>query len=141
MRGATNAIIDTPSAAIDFNPRTPCGVRPPSPNNCTTGREFQSTHPMRGATSLTTSSSVFVVRFQSTHPMRGATTGFVSLSRYRPISIHAPHAGCDIKDGKRQVYMSDFNPRTPCGVRPGCVVRDVDRCTISIHAPHAGCDP
>ena len=59
-------------------------------------REFQSTHPARGATRLRPSAST-LPRFQSTHPARGATlqTGGINLSRN--ISIHAPREGCDSK--------------------------------------------
>ena len=61
---------------------------------------FQSTHPMRGATELDDNGAV-KIPFQSTHPMRGATlnlstTAFGTLA----ISIHAPHAGCDL-DGNQ----------------------------------------
>ena len=38
------------SAAIDFNPRTPCGVRLRRATTFTSTQEFQSTHPLRGAT-------------------------------------------------------------------------------------------
>ena len=34
--------------------------------------QFQSTHPMRGAT-VTLCAMLFITQFQSTHPMRGAT--------------------------------------------------------------------
>ena len=57
---------------------------------------FQSTHPMRGATEVQNLRAQHA-EFQSTHPMRGAT------------SLSSTNAGC----------FSDFNPRTPCGVRQG----------------------
>ena len=122
--------------------------------------------------------------FQSTHPLRGATSIFSNRPRLRKISIHAPLAGCDTKS---KITFSDdyhFNPRTPCGVRHGCraccgggglfqsthplrgatrvetiylipmifqsthplrgattpFVVDNDSKAISIHAPLAGCD-
>ena len=65
---------------IDFNPRTPCGVR----------------HVRR-------SDSVLPPTFQSTHPLRGATNGSVYLKMVVNISIHAPLAGCDT----RQRYAAD----------------------------------
>ena len=34
----------------NFNPRTPCGVRPEAINNSSGAAQFQSTHPVRGAT-------------------------------------------------------------------------------------------
>ena len=55
-----------------FNPRAPCGARPPSVRCLSSPRRFQSTRPVRGATVLTpwqTASSAF----QSTRPVRGAT--------------------------------------------------------------------
>ena len=55
-----------------FNPRTPCGVRPPHPAFSPTTKKFQSTHPLRGAT---------------------AWHSIEMLQEF--ISIHAPLAGCD----------------------------------------------
>ena len=100
--------------------------------------------------------------FQSTHPLRGATDRY-AVSRGRAgISIHAPLAGCDAGGlllGRRR---TNFNPRTPCGVRlracfqapslpafqsthplrgATCFACSDDKCEyISIHAPLAGCD-
>ena len=100
-----------------FNPRTPCGVRP--------GAIFET----------------FVDwRFQSTHPMRGATVGKSPGRRCFPISIHAPHAGCDQLQGFVLHVWVNFNPRTPCGVRHSRVWYPISVLKISIHAPHAGCD-
>ena len=106
---------------------------------------FQSTRPMRGATSGKESYASNEI-FQSTRPMRGATLSGVSTlpadfrisihaphaGRDRPgdphplrrhdISIHAPHAGRD-SPGRSlvQPLMEDFNPRAPCGARlSGC---------------------
>ena len=33
------------------------------------------------------------------------------------ISIHAPRAGCDHNRRRGRIFISYFNPRTPCGVR------------------------
>ncbi len=78
----------------NFNPRTPCGVRPSSTGSLCTCRIFQSTHPMRGATQ----------RHSGRQPRSS-------------ISIHAPHAGCDGTAWEVAVPERYFNPRTPCGVR------------------------
>ena len=80
------------------------------------------------------------------------------------ISIHAPRAGCDacwqtfnsvasyfnprtpcgVRPGRYQAAAfyrgTNFNPRTPCGVRRGGPVAAVPPRKISIHAPRAGCD-
>ena len=148
----------------DFNPRTPCGVRRSNAGiHCCTypisihaplaGCDpemirvtlqrliFQSTHPLRGATSnfdrcrslwiyfnprtpcgvrrfATQQCCCETNRFQSTHPLRGAT----------------------LTDNCLSTDTLNFNPRTPCGVRrchPSCTQTG---CPISIHAPLAGCD-
>ena len=79
---------------------------------------FQSTHPLRGATSKAGMVPSSSQKFQTTHPLRGATR----LARSR--------------DRRRW----HFNPRTPCGVRPAQGRRDKSEWKISIHAPLAGCD-
>ena len=124
---------------VDFNPRTPCGVRPPKAVDTTVCRQFQSTHPLRGATTfckLTFAQSLF----QSTHPLRGATCW----------------------DWWKLTQRKYFNPRTPCGVRHWLTAFAARKIRfqsthplrgatgkpfivptgygISIHAPLAGCD-
>ena len=105
---------------------------------------------------------VFSNQFQSTHPLRGATGTIQSRIGGTNISIHAPLAGCDHKNapgtsgtrnfnprtpcGVRQKifdawrFKRDFNPRTPCGVRLVRLQYRVAELEISIHAPLAGCD-
>ena len=118
MRGATLRLLCDLSSRSYFNPRTPCGVRLDYYYMISKASEFQSTHPMRGAT-----------------PM-----GY-HRSKHFYISIHAPHAGCDQETllflrplnlfqsthpmrGATEVSAlpaagyQNFNPRTPCGVRP-----------------------
>ena len=101
----------------DFNPRTPCGVR-------------QFHH----------GSKSFSLEFQSTHPLRGATKQDRVCPYFSRISIHAPLAGCDSATPTTPPRTRHFNPRTPCGVRRGRdPVHDLFA-VISIHAPLAGCD-
>ena len=101
----------------NFNPRTPCGVR--------LGRPYK---------------YLYTTEFQSTHPLRGATVSCALMRSTQWISIHAPLAGCDWNRGRScpqgRIFQSthplrgatcctdfafktdkDFNPRTPCGVR------------------------
>ena len=61
---------------------------------------------------------LYVYLFQSTLPMRGATG---------PLSVSGPGG-------------QHFNPRSPCGERPGPPRYPVPPGEISIHAPHAGSD-
>ena len=62
--------------------------------------------------------------FQSTHPLRGATAGMLILAAIVLISIHAPLAGCDGRYADTCRDCTDFNPRTPCGVRRCCRIKD-----------------
>ena len=82
-----------------FNPRTPCGVRL---------RRSETPSPSRG--------------FQSTHPLRGATGWSYRMPNEVTISIHAPLAGCDLLRSDLLRRLDDFNPRTPCGVRPSALL-------------------
>ena len=104
MRGATRAAlrarlkvtisIHAPHAGRDenggrgsrcglyFNPRAPCGARLIA--QCS-----------RRAHTL----------FQSTRPMRGATSKFKALAHRVPISIHAPHAGRDSKSEQIALHI------------------------------------
>ena len=124
-----------------FNPRTPCGVRqrrsqvdqhttcisihaPLAGCDKSAGRRrwtsqlFQSTHPLRGATTASAVPPAISWQFQSTHPLRGATTvEDDDLPALVEISIHAPLAGCDSWPACTPPAQSHFNPRTPCGVR------------------------
>ena len=51
--------------------------------------------------------------------MRGATLQSRSFSPAVLISIHAPHAGSDLKKAFKSEYARYFNPRSPCGERLG----------------------
>ena len=102
---------------INFNPRTPCGVRHKIDKENSRRGGFQSTHPLRGATGAAVVDIIAKTnfnprtpcgvrhckagtahgygRFQSTHPLRGAT-----MNTSAEINL-----------------IWHFNPRTPCGVR------------------------
>ena len=145
----------------NFNPRTPCGVRPQRGLVLVKVPPFQSTHPLRGATRLPPLWPRQAT-FQSTHPLRGATRGGAGDILHGGISIHAPLAGCDSSQAAKGRAPANFNPRTPCGVRRhrrqgnqsargfqsthplrGATERLGDYPAfpdISIHAPLAGCD-
>ena len=129
---------DVPPTLLSFNPRAPCGARP-----CHAVKPKAHT------------------LFQSTRPMRGATSAALRFIRHGRVSIHAPHAGRDRlratqfeflysfqstrpMRGATRTYASEqasvgFNPRAPCGARQGIDL--FGRLTeVSIHAPHAGRD-
>ena len=83
-----------------FNPRTPCGVRPPW--------------------RLTADSSQ---KFQSTHSLRSATDAALTRGAAPAVSIHALLAECDAIPEAYRSCLRGFNPRTPCGVRPTTMAR------------------
>ena len=139
MRGATQHRSVFSSQRTNFNPRTPCGVRPCQTSTYLCLSEFQSTHPMRGATRSTQTQREGRTDFNPRTPcgVRPQVVGGLSAHGYfnprtpcgvrllviinnhhcHNISIHAPHAGCDILKLCLFRHGYDFNPRTPCGVR------------------------
>ena len=146
----------------DFNPRTPCGVRPawavqlPCPAQisihaplagcdsaavCHAGQaaEFQSTHPLRGAT-LPVQQRLAAYGFQSTHPLRGATPRQIAEGIVQRISIHAPLAGCDRSFFRTTSLYVSFQSTHPLRGATGSYVGTGGGSGISIHAPLAGCD-
>ena len=103
----------------NFNPRTPCGVRRRKHHLREICIEFQSTHPMRGATGKVHLITVGDVLFQSTHPMRGATA--VSVLLVKCAKHFNPRTPCGVRPpvtASQKRPKVHFNPRTPCGVRP-----------------------
>ena len=151
-----------PATADNFNPRTPCGVRPLGYIPIASADQFQSTHPVWGATTAQGHSQPegghfnprtpcgvrrrYIDRkleageFQSTHPVWGAT-GSLPQCISRQLDFN-PRTPCGVRHqpvwtGAR---CGNFNPRTPCGVRQGVQDRAQNAVTISIHAPRVGCD-
>ena len=100
-----------------FNPRAPCGARLKKLQAGDVHDKFQSTRPVRGATTIKPNSK----------PQQG-------------ISIHAPRAGRDDFGYAQQRYRKDFNPRAPCGARRSECPNAHRQAAISIHAPRAGRD-
>ena len=78
----------------------------------TSCRQFQSTHPVRGATIMQGNISGYD-KFQSTHPVRGATyveRGHVGVAN---ISIHAPREGCDHLSAAYYPIFDEFQSTHP----------------------------
>ena len=125
--------------AYNFNPRTPCGVRRQGGCGELDPVYFNPRTPC-GVRLVLNMETGALTAFQSTHPMRGATSSTSMPFASNSISIHAPHAGCDIPARQPVPESPYFNPRTPCGVRRGEDLALYLSGQISIHAPHAGCD-
>ena len=126
-----------------------------------TDRQFQSTLPVGGATTIHQHRHRSR-KFQSTLPVGGATICLWDRSKTERISIHAPRGGSDRATSRTTGGRRDFNPRSPWGERPqqrpisipGSVFQStlpvggatqsfflndiVSR--ISIHAPRGGSD-
>ena len=117
LAGCDGLPCSTKTTSWYFNPRTPCGVRRKRGRSLPERSEFQSTHPLRGATQVV--NVLFFHVLISIHaPLAGCDRGIRRFQIGCDISIHAPLAGCD----KRQLWDRLF-----------CII-------ISIHAPLAGCD-
>ena len=125
---------------MNFNPRAPYGARHNDQVTKVINRLFQSTRPIRGATSKGISIAFDFNRFQSTRPIRGATWGHrIDISIIWDFNPRAPY-------GARQsvlygiIEISNFNPRAPYGARLILYRVLCLRHPISIHAPHTGRD-
>ena len=124
---------------------------------------FQSTRPIRGATSPQTQIRLSCPDFNPRAPYGARLPPSTAARRSERISIHAPHTGRDhapqtsiqnsepfqstrpirgATSPQTQIRLScpDFNPRAPYGARlpPSTAARRSER--ISIHAPHTGRD-
>ena len=138
MRGATFGKPRRFFSMSCFNPRAPCGARRLRSRSASTFCLFQSTRPMRGATTRAP------LPLQACHvsihaPHAGRDDRLSSTRREEKVSIHAPHAGRDNRleyeicgwgvsihaphagrDTKRAlgaIHRGSFNPRAPCGAR------------------------
>ncbi len=162
VRGATTTGTGTGSKSGCFNPRAPCGARRAKghiPLSWPAG--FNPRAPC-GARLATLSLCGLSLMFQSTRPVRGATDEGITDLCGAVVSIHAPRAGRDILASQQPNAAFGFNPRAPCGARPGyeCRVSGAqgfqstrpvrgattrgnafrDQYHVSIHAPRAGRD-
>ena len=101
--------------------------------------EFQSTHPMRGATGRNgTLQQNERISIHAPHAGCDDTESGVALTP--TISIHAPHAGCDHHQQRQRRHRDKFQSTHPMRGATGEETSTCSRCQISIHAPHAGCD-
>ena len=102
---------------VNFNPRSPSGLRQGSLNLRSFQQQFQSTQPEWAAT-LMCKITELELKFQSTQPEWAATIS-LTISSYL-----CPH----------------FNPRSPSGLRHLVYNSKQTFDVISIHAARVGCD-
>ena len=146
-----------------FNPRSPCGERPAPTGPRGRAERFQSTLSLRRATltahvahgegeisihallaesdSISPSRRQAAARFQSTLSLRRAT-----LLSLRRAAVGRFQSTLSLRRATPPAYppsswQSYFNPRSPCGERPGRVLLGPHRQDISIHALLAESDP
>ena len=100
-----------------FNPRTSCEVRPRWLSKLSWKTTFQSTHLLRGATTLSFTTPPRSIYFN-------------------------PRTSCEVRQApaNQLTLLRDFNPRTSCEVRPEAMRKLRQEINISIHAPLARCD-
>ena len=126
----------------NFNPRTPCGVRLSYLEPLKRLSDISIHAPRVGCDShLWQHGPVARRTFQSTHPVWGATTTGISVCA-NPSDFN-PRTPCGVRlviGGNRYGQVCNFNPRTPCGVRLSAQGYGVGWGKISIHAPRVGCD-
>ena len=147
-----------------FNPRAPCGARPPRPCPlCPAGPYFNprapcgarrlgaagehqplqiSIHaPLAGRDGCQTVARWFPRSFQSTRPLRGATARQLPALSNVAISIHAPLAGRDSKTANLLIRVIVISIHAPLAGRDNRKTVGNGSCMrISIHAPLAGRD-
>ena len=121
-----------------FNPRSPYGERQSTSRNSIVIEPFQSTLPLRGATTTVTSQftalkfqstlplrgatlilkiTQFSFKFQSTLPLRGATADCSLLRAFGQFQSTLPLRGATASHLAHGCKQTDFNPRSPYGER------------------------
>ena len=145
-----------------FNPRAPYGARHVALYCIRYSYEISIHAPHTGRDAPLWPHMVTRWKFQSTRPIRGATSLPSGRKLYYVISIHAPHTGRDCGARQRGSLRGHFNPRAPYGARRPSRCRCLHRgyfnprapygarhtknvlslysSSISIHAPHTGRD-
>ena len=147
-----------------FNPRTPYGMRPLWDAIKGTPCNISIHAPLTGCDKTTNTTSSRKAKFQSTHPLRDATTAmkatlttdwnfnprtpygmrlvfYFCFSYVCSISIHAPLTGCDAKIIGKSESSVKFQSTHPLRDATGGVPHiSVWGLSISIHAPLTGCD-
>ena len=98
-----------------FNPRSPCGERLPK-----------------------AAAFVVVFSFQSTLPLRGATSG-TNASRHG-LPYFNPRSPCGERAGdfSFRLYCKNFNPRSPCGERRSRTSASIASCVFQSTLPLRG---
>ena len=100
-----------------FNPRTPYGMR--LVFNCIINfiKGISIHAPLTGCDMLLRKSRTDDTKISIHAPLTGCDCIISMFHFHKNISIHAPLTGCDINYQTKTLYMENFNPRTPYGMR------------------------
>ena len=109
------------TAAVNFNPRSPCGERRGLPGKLDTQRYFNPRSPC--GERLPRRLNVGLTVWISIHaPRAGSDKNEKRMTQEDRISIHAPRAGSDYGHSSCIPKNKYFNPRSPCGERQQYIV-------------------
>ena len=117
LRGATLRPSVSSLSGLNFNPRTPCGVRLRRWPPCGWSRYFNPRTPCGVRLALALDGRE-ILHISIHAPLAGCDKEITAEILAIGISIHAPLAGCDCSSLSASSTQPNFNPRTPCGVRP-----------------------
>ncbi len=128
------------SAHTNFNPLTPCGVRPFRPLLVVVDvADFNPLTPC-GVRPCTLPALPALSPFQSTHPVWGETSATADIYVINRISIHPSRVGWDQITRRQSSPLADFNPPIPCGMGLDATGVTLARVDISIHPSRVGWD-
>ena len=129
-----------PARSRYFNPRAPCGARPHHRRGPRSQARFQSTRPVRGATSRCQCSHGWWRYFNPRAPCGARLGDAQPVLVLDHISIHAPRAGRDPPAAGHLGRAAPFQSTRPVRGATALDVVVVGIVGISIHAPRAGRD-
>ena len=101
---------------------------------------FQSTLPMRGATSLLYAQALVYANFNPHSPCGERLTERLQGIFFYIISIHTPHAGSDLSGSISSANWTKFQSTLPMRGATEIACGEPIFADISIHTPHAGSD-
>ena len=123
----------------DFNPRSPWGERPDSPDIYGKGQEFQSTLPVGGATIKKSFLRQMPRYFNPRSPWGERQSCSDCAKLVTSISIHAPRGGSD-DSVVYQIAVTGISIHAPRGGSDKPFFQIFSIVGISIHAPRGGSD-
>ena len=124
MRGTTHGALQHQDDG-NFNPRAPCGARLLPPLSHTLHLHFNPRAPCGARHKDAEKNSSGDISIHVPHA--GHDQADILMARMISISIHVPHAGHDRLHQRFRLSPTDFNPRAPCGARPGRIMQEVER--------------